>query len=448
MHGYTKNQPATLTRLLLAFLFCASIAWLGYGVDRMQFPLLLLGYVPAFWVYAWLVWRLPDDWRFYVGVAVVARLLLFFAVPQLSDDVYRFIWDGRLWAAGVNPFAATPSAYADAGFPVAGLTPELYQLLNSPDYFTIYPPLPQLTFWLSAVISPNSLWGSMLIQRTFLLVAELSTVWLLPKMLRAWGLPAARTLIYAANPLLIVEITGNLHHEGLMVFFLALALYGLRQKKWVGGAVAYAASVASKLLPLMFLPLLWRRIGWKRGLFFYLLSGFFLVLLFAPLYNADFVRGFGESLDLYFRRFEFNGSIYYLLRWVGYQEKGYNLIQQIGPWLARLVAMGILLWSALERRPDWNNLFPALLAVICGYLFLATTVHPWYLGLPLFFCGFTRYRFPVLWSALIFGTYINYSYPEYQENLWVVVVEYVLVFAMLGYEWWIYKIRPTLFGSA
>jgi len=298
------------------------------------------------------------------------------------------------------------------------------------------------------VLSPDSIWGSILVQRTFLLAAELGTIWLLPKILRLWELSASRTLIYAANPLIILEITGNLHHEGLMIFFLALALYGLRQKKWVGGATAYAISVASKLLPLMFLPLLWRRIGWKKGVLFYLAGGGVLTVLFLPLYNADFMRGFGASLDLYFRRFEFNGSIYYLLRWAGYQEKGYNLIQQIGPWLARVVAIGILLWSALERRPDWSNLFAALLAVICGYLFLATTVHPWYLALPLFFCGFTRYRFPVLWAGLVFGTYINYSYPEYQENLWVVGVEYVLVFAMLGYEWWSYKIRPTLFGSA
>lgn len=428
------NTP--LRSWLLSVAFCVSLLWLGYGPQRSDFVALLLGYLPAFGIYLWVLRYDAQHWAFYWWVSAVVRLMIFAAEPALSDDVYRFIWDGRLWAAGINPFSDIPASYAQRDFPVAGLGPALFEQLNSPEYFTIYPPVPQWTFWVAARIYPDSVYGATLVLRSFLVLAEWGTLWLLPRLLSLWQLPRNRSLIYALNPLMIIEITGNLHHEGLMIFFLAWALYGLRQNRWTTGAVAYALSVAAKLLPLMFLPLFWRRLGWRKGLRFYLLGGVVLSGLFLPLFSPGFVAGFGESLDLYFRRFEFNGSIYYLLRWIGYQEKGYNLIQMIGPWLARIVLVGILLLAALERRPSWNNLFPQLLLVISAYVFLSTTVHPWYLALPLFFCGFTRFRFPVLWSGLIFGTYINYSYSDYYEPLWMVSLEYILVYGWLFYELW------------
>ena len=99
-----------------------------------------------------------------------------------------------------------------------------------------------------------------------------------------------------------------------------------------------------------------------------------------------------------------------------------------------IVLLGILTVTFLEKNFNWQNLFEKMLFAIYFYLAFATIVHPWYVTLPVMLCLFTRFRFPILWSGLIFLTYINYSYDEYFENLWMVGIEYVLVFSFLIYE--------------
>jgi len=421
--------------ILGSILWLAVIAMLAFGTDRSDFHVLSLGVGVLFAGYCLVLTRRSESWPFYLGVAVLARLILLFAEPWLSDDIYRFIWDGHLWQAGINPFTALPSAYAEQGFPVPGLSAELYEQLNSAAYFTIYPPIPQGTFWLSVWLFPNAILGATVVQRLGLLAAEVATItWLLPKTLRLWGLSPSRTLLYALNPLVILEIVGNIHHEGYVVFFMVLALYGFRQKKWVGGGVALAGAVCAKLLPLMFAPFLWRRAGFKNGMILFTAMGLAILLAFWPLYDPAFFHGFRNSIDLYFRRFEFNASIFYIIRWIGFELRGYDIIRTVGPELAKVVLIAILALAALERRPRWANLPGRMLAAITIYLALATTVHPWYLTLPIFLCCFTRFRFPVVWSVLIMGTYINYSYPEYHENIVVVAIEYVVVYSVLVWE--------------
>jgi hypothetical protein len=113
---------------------------------------------------------------------------------------------------------------------------------------------------------------------------------------------------------------------------------------------------------------------------------------------------------------------------------GYNQIAIIGPLLGLSVLTGVVIYAFKESNPNIKSLFKAMLFGICMYLFLATTVHPWYTILPLILCIFTSFRFPVIWSGLIFLTYINYSHPVYFENLWIVGLEYSIVFGFMVWE--------------
>ena len=90
--------------------------------------------------------------------------------------------------------------------------------------------------------------------------------------------------------------------------------------------------------------------------------------------------------------------------------------------------------AVLGKQEGGKYLTQNMLFAVTVYLLLATTVHPWYLALPLVLCLFTRYRYPVLWTLVIFFTYINYSYDPYWENLWVVAVEYLIVLTFLLVE--------------
>lgn len=420
--------------LVLAALILLSVIGLGFFVEQDSFPKIAFFYSLFFGIYFWLI--KPErvvDLKFWLIVALGLRLILVFSFPHLSDDIYRFVWDGRLWLAGHNPFDHLPSWYIEQGIDIKGLSPALFEQLNSPDYYTIYPPVAQLTFVISSWLTPNSIWGAAIVMKIFLLLADIGSIALLIRLLNHWKIPIKRVLWYALNPLLIVEIMGNLHFEGVMVFFLLLALWLLVQKKFLWSATAMALTIAAKLLPLMFLPFLIKRLGWKQSFYYFITLGLVLIACWVPLFSADFIHNFGNSLDLYYQRFEFNGSFYYLLRWWGYIINGNNLIVFIGPLLAVIVLAVILIRAFRENGNEWSNLPNLWLFAISFYLAYATTVHPWYVALPIVLCLFTNWRWPLVWSGLIWLTYINYSYGEYHENLWVVAFEYL---AVMGYGFW------------
>lgn len=432
---------------LPGLLLLAGTFILGYLVRQSDAALILTGYGLAFAGYAAVLGQRRPRPAFWIAAAIALRLLLLFAFPALSDDVYRFIWDGRLWAAGLNPFDQLPGYYLQPGHAVPGLDQALFDRLNSPSYHTIYPPVAQGIFALAARLSPGSWYGAMLVMKGFLLLCELGSLWLIAQLLLHYRLPSRRLLLYALNPLILVEITGNLHFEGAMVFFLLAGWYAMLHRRWIAAGVLLAGSVAAKLLSLLLLPLLLRRVPLRHYLPLFGAGAVALLLAFGPLLSGFFLDNFGSSLDLYFRRFEFNGSLYYLARRAGFEYRGYNLIATIGPALAVAAGLSILLLAALERRPDWRNLARAGLWAVCIFLFCTTTVHPWYLCLPVLFCLFTPYRFPLWWSALIVLTYVNYSFDPYREVMWIVGLEYGLLLLIIVWELRANALRRSLSGQ-
>ncbi len=463
--GSSKSGIGKTEGYFTGFLIAFTVG-LGYLVRQSDFSQIIVYYIPFFLLYLVIFRYVNKDAqiRFFVFVAILLRFLLIFALPNLSDDIYRFIWDGRLLINGINPFEQLPSYYIEHNISLQGINQELYQKLNSPDYFTIYPPVAQFVFAVSCWIFPKSILGSAIIMKLFLFVFEIGSILLIIKLLKHFSLPFKNVLLYALNPLIIIEITGNLHFEGAMIFFFLLGVWLLIKVDWLAqrldlhrgefqstkktqptthnpqhknfllSALSIALSIASKLLPLIFLPFFIKRMGWKKSFQYFTVIGLALILCFIPIFCGTFINNFGDSLNLYFQKFEFNASIYYLARWIGFQVIGYNLIQYIGPALAGCAFLGIMLIVLIEKKLNWISFFEKALFAICVYLIFTTTVHPWYLSLPIVLCLFTKYRFPIIWSGLIFLTYINYSYVEYFENLFIVGAEYFIVFTFFAYE--------------
>lgn len=440
-----NHPPLSVKHRIAVFLFLLCSTALAYIPAQGDFAQIIALYAPAFITYLWIYQHTTNGLqiKWMLAVAILARLLIMPSFPLLSDDIFRFVWDGRLIVNGINPFEQLPLYYMQPGNEVAGLDESLFEQLNSPEYFTIYPPVAQGIFALAAFLFRESIPGAALLIKVFLFFCEVGSILLLPALLRKLQLPEKNALLYALNPLVIIEVVGNLHFEGAMVFFLLLAFWWILQERLFLSALAMSLSIAAKLLPLIFLFFFIRRLGWKRALIYFSLMGMVLVLLFAPLLGEAFFAGFGSSLDLYFRRFEFNASLFYLVRWVGYQVAGFNLIQYAGPIMAMLVFWGVIIAALRDKQQSWASIFPLCLLAICLYLALTTTIHPWYSILPLLLCAFTRFRFPVLWTGLIMLTYINYSDELYRENLWVVLLEYILLYTVAIWELIINGLTPN-----
>ena len=434
------------SKYILSFLLILCTWVLGYRVEQSHFGEIFL-FGTVFFTLYWYIFKNIFHQQtifFFLGLSILLRLLLIFGVPNLSDDIYRFVWDGRLIINGINPFDHLPSYYIQSGVAIPGIDQSLYEQLNSPDYFTIYPPVCQGIFAFASYVFPQSIWGSSLLMKIIFVLFETGTIILLVKLLKHFRLPSKNVLLYALNPLIIIELTGNLHFEGPMLFFLCLSLWLIVNKRWRISAISMALAIASKLLPLIFLPFLIRRLGWKKSVSYFAVTGFSLLAMFTPMFNSVFFSNFGDSLNLYFQKFEFNASIYYLLRYVGYKTIGYNLIQYLGPVLASITCLSILMLAWREKSKQWITLPVMMLFSISIYLLLSTTVHPWYTSLPLLLCVFTSFRYPVLWSGLIWLTYTNYSYPSYYENLGMVGIEYIAVGVLFATEFYnhFYSKRP------
>ncbi len=379
-----------------------------------------------------------------VNFAIAFRLSLLVLVPNLSDDFYRFIWDGRLFNAGINPFEQLPSFYINhsEAAPV-GINQELFDKLNSKDYFTIYPPVNQLIFIIATWIS-STVQGAAIVMRLFIIAAEIGSLYVIKKLLKAYHLPAKNILLYVLNPLVILELTGSLHFEAIAIFFVLLSVYLLKKRKSIFSALSFALSVCTKLNPLIFLPVIATRLSFSKTLKYYLFAALFIAMFFVPLYDIQFVKGMTSSFSLYFQKFEFNASIYYLIREVGYYVKGYNVIGTAGKFLALTTFVVILLYTfVVWRRQGVNtayqskrngNLLVSFLWMYCIYLIFTTTLHPWYVTPLVAYSIFSRYRFPILWSGLIFFTYFNYYNDTFHEHIGIVIVEYAMVYAFMIYE--------------
>lgn len=414
---------------------------MAYHLDRSDFGLLILLFAALFALYGLSCASVINRQTYWIAIggAILVRLLLIPSLPWLSDDIYRFIWDGRLLAQGIDPLAHVPRwfmQHPDTTASLKGIEVGLFQKLNSPDYYTVYPPFCQGIFSLAGWLFPQSEWGSIIFLRSLMIIAEGTTLFLLSKLCKYFQLPYRSTILFALNPLVIAELTGNLHFEGFMITFLLGAFWLILQSQILKGGILMSAGIATKLLPLIFLPGLIRRLGWLKTIGYGIMSGIILGASLLLISHTDRLWHMAQSLDLYFQTFEFNASCYYLFRWLGFQWQGYNMVSTIGPVLGFISAAGIIGYAIFEKKPTLKNWPTSIILSLTIYLALSTTVHPWYITPALAFGIFTRFWFPWVWSFTVLLSYATYQTTDFQENYALTAFEYLVTFLVLGFDLW------------
>ena len=427
-----ENRQTWLLALVLAVLY-----WVfGHRLDRSNFVTLISLMVGMFVLTYWLIKLWGKQFYLLLALGIGFRLLFLPTLPNLSQDFYRFVWDGRLIMQGINPYLQTPTAYLEAGNLVVAQAAELVAgmgSLNAGNYSN-YPPLNQLCFALAALFGGNSILGPVIVMRLLTLLADVGILWFGRKLLMRMKLDDRTIFWYFLNPFILVEMTGNLHFESVMIFFLVWSFYQLSKGKWIRSAILIGLSISVKLIPLIFLPLFLRYFATGQHLKsgFLRFTGFVLVALltaivsFLPFLSGEFVANFSQSVGLWFQKFEFNASIYYIIRWIGFQTIGWNIIADVGRILPVIVLAFVLFMSIYREKKTLEQLFVSMLWCISFYFLLSTTVHPWYIATPLIIGVFTRFRFPVAWSLLVMLSYSAYTAEGFHENLELVALEYIL----------------------
>lgn len=226
-------------------------------------------------VYLVAVWVVLKEGRFrgLIPVLVFALLLRMAALatpPYLSDDIYRYIWDGRVQAAGINPYRFVPESREL----LALRDGEIYPRINRRGYApTIYPPLAEALFLAGTRISESVTWVKLV-----MIAFEALTVWILVRLLRSLQLPPERVLIYAWNPLAIWEFAGSGHIDAAAIAFMVLAVWARRCNRPGLTGLSLACATLTKLYPAVIFPALYRRWDWKMPAAF----GAAVVLAYLP----------------------------------------------------------------------------------------------------------------------------------------------------------------------
>lgn len=451
---FLKSRQIPIAFALISILFYISFA---YDLLRTDYIKLISLYAALFFLFYKLIQSNTSDLKFLTGIAILFRLVFFVATPNLSQDFYRFIWDGRMILEGFNPYLHTPDSFISSGqFPIAQAQ-ELYEGMGSlsAGHFTNYPPIKQFIFMIAAVFSGKNILGSVIVFRTFIIAADIGTLYIGTKLLERLKMPLHHIFWYILNPFIIIELTGNLHFEGIMIFLLLLSLYLLQLDYWKTAAIAFALSVSVKLIPLLFIPLLFQyfkknknelpseeksenlnlsTLNLKKLIGFYAIIGWTTLLLFMPFYSSEFINNYSKTVGLWFSTFEFNASLYYIARQIGYVLTSYNQIGLIGKFIPILTILIVISLTFFRKNTTTAQLITNMLLAITLYYFISTTVHPWYLATLLILSVFTNYKFPLVWSFVIILSYLAYSTTQNTENFWVIGLEYLIVYSVSIWE--------------
>ena len=412
--------------------------FMGFEVDRAQSLILIPLYLSLFFCSYPLIFK-SYSLKQILGIGILFRLIFLLSTPLLSQDFFRFLWDGMLLSNGLNPYEATPDLLNQtAPLFSTPFSQELYKGMGalSAEHYSNYPPINQLGFYLASLIGGNSILANIISIRVLLILSDLGIFWFGIKLLDYLNRSKKRIGLYFLNPLIIVELTGNLHWEGLMVFFFIFGLYLIFVKnQWKWATIPMAISVASKLIPLLILPLFWRFLKPKKGMLFGLLILLFLFLFFVPFFlGADNLSHYLNTIGLWFNRFEFNGSIYYVIRAIGYEVKGYNIIRKLGT-VSPYIILGIVaVFTFIRNNKTPHVLLTGMLFCLSCYFFIATTVHPWYIVSLVSLAIFTNYSYPLIWSALVVLSYATYGNPDFNENYYLIGLQYGIVYGVFLLE--------------
>ena len=368
-----------------------------------------------------ILWR-PPPGRVALALILLAglamRAIMVVTPPLMSTDLYRYVWDGRVQAAGINPYRYLPAdpaltALRDAGTGPAAIYPNINRANTAP---TIYPPVAQAIFALTALVAPG-VWGMKALMLAFDLLAMVLTLLIL----RAAALPLSRVLLYAWNPLVVYEFAGGAHIDALAVGFSALALLAAIRARpgWAGAALA--AAVLCKLLPAVLAPALWRPRSWRMPV----VAAAVVAAGYAAYASVGWrVLGY---LPGYAQEEGVAGTGVVLLRLLPAPVPG---------WATPAYAGGaLLLLGGLAIRSLWHPATPRAIAADALWLTTALMValsphYPWYLS-SLAVPATVAPRLTAFW--LMLASPLLYLDPDHDAVLWSAIV-FLPAIATLAYD--------------
>lgn len=344
--------------------------------------------------------------------ALLFRLTLFCSEPSLSEDIYRYQWDGKLVNEGINPYRFVPGSSE-----LVSLRDFRYEMINHKEIGTPYGPLVIMVFSVAERIT-----SSVYFMKVPFILFDCLTIVLILRMLAFSGVSRCNIIFYAWNPLVVVEVAGSGHNDSLGVFLLLGTLYLIQRGKYLSAAVGFAFAFMAKYFTLLFLPAILKH--FRKGEW---------VVIPLVLFSGYFY--FGEHLEPHVLNlmqvgsaWRFNDSLFSLLLFLtGSLYLSKALVISV------ILALAVIVWYS--GRP----VLESAMIMIGGALMLTTTLQPWYLLWIVPFLCFSPNRAWLLLTALTMLAYhvlIRYQAEGiWAESLWVKLVIYIPFYLLLWSDW-------------
>ena len=354
--------------------------------------------------------------------ALLFRIILWLSPPTLSDDIYRYLWEGRLVSIDINPFEYAP----DAPQLEHMRDQEIFPQINHKNFVTIYPPLNQFMFSVSTQLHP-----SIKMMKLTFVIFDLLTMVVLMLTLFTLKTDLNRIIIYAWNPLIIMEFAGSGHLDSAAIFFLMLSFYLFIKGKSVASILSLALSFLGKLLALIFLPFILQ----KKKVFSTVLFVAVICVAYLPFLGAG--TKLFQSLIIYSNEWVFNGSLYPLFIWVlpsPATARGMSAILFV-------LTIGVLFFWYRKRHLDADKRSIYIIGFIgLGLLLLVTPVlHPWYVCWIVPFLVIYPNRAWIFLTGSVFLSYwVLKGYVAsgvWEESTVIKMLEYLPFYVLLFYDW-------------
>jgi alpha-1,6-mannosyltransferase len=368
-------------------------------------------------------------------VAALLRAMTVMMPPYLSSDMYRYVWDGRVQGAGINPYRYVPADEA-----LTALRDDaIYPNINRSGYArTIYPPAAQMIYFAVTRLSER-----VTAMKLAMLAFEAVAILLLIGLLRRSGSPVDQVLIYAWHPLTVWEIAGSGHVDAAMVAFLVLALWARQRRLPVLCGLALAGSTLIKFLPVVLAPALYRRWDWKMPTAFAVAA----LLLYLPYLSVGWkVLGFLPSYWTEERLV--SGSGFFLMNLAGWLS-GRSDLPSLPYLAAAAVGLGTVALAVLfARRPADNGYLGGSLTLAAVFVLVATPHYPWYFLWLLPLLCLVPYWPMLLLTSASFLLYLALANRSPASELLVNSLLYGLFLAAVVVHLGIRRWRRTLAGPA
>jgi hypothetical protein len=356
--------------------------------------------------------------------AALFRLSIIFSPPYLSDDIYRYIWDGRVQAAGINPYRYIP---ADESL-VQLRDQKIYPNINRRDYaHTMYPPVAEGAFLLITRFSESVTW-----MKAAMVGFEAVAIWAIIQLLVSFGFPRQRALIYAWHPLAIWEFAGSGHVDALVIAFIALALLARRKQAEVFTGIFSACATCVKIFPAVLFPALYVRRRWKMPVAFVVtvLISYLPYLSVGPLGVLGFLGGYASERGMV------SGEQFFLLTLTRH-FLNINVPASAYVVFAAAVLGGFSLWLMQFQRGDELQYLRSGLVIVSVFMVLLAPHFSWYFAWLIPFLCFIP-SIPVFYltlaSFLLYLTWLGDS-PDRVLLLKLLIFAPALVLVMVV-KWW------------